>query len=521
MSQSYKIARGECAAFSWTPEGVCHGVLLKGSGRGISVLAYWSAAGGSKASSIGETLSMGRRELGVKEGVYCIAGPEEGGWGSTDLLMPQLKPEELRSALAFEVRKRTPIALEHLTWGYRLLPTAMIQDEKSAGKVPVRLFYVKSEIWRRWLEAANGLGHLDALIAAPVALDPFMQGETVLFPAEGLFKYMPGKVGRDIVAVPKEETLIESLHDCLPFDELSLGALEHEPLETQLSYLKAIVMAIYGLGRELDRDKGTLPALPEKMRPARYVACRFIAACMILLIVAMLGIGAVNTLQMRVSRLRQIRADISKLDAEIARINGMDSSKANQAAKDFENEISKYVFDAPELPDVLIELTRIVKAPAWIGGSFDWKSELGDSVVPITFTLREPVSDNTNLDLCKRLNDSPILGDAQELKTNLIRDNKQERRITLKARYDTAEEQEYYEREQAELKARQAAEAKKAAEKQELENSEQQENEQDGENEQNGENDNGNNDEIGNFIGLPPPPQPAGNGNLQTEPGLQ
>ena len=407
---------------------------------------------------------MGRRELGVKEGVYCIAGPEEGGWGMADLLMPELKPSELRSALAFEVRKRTPVALEHLQWGYRVLPKEVVQDEGVTGKTAVRLFYAKSDLWRKWVEGASGLGHLDMLAAAPVLLDPLMQGEAVLFPGEAGFRYLPAKVGRDVVPVGRDECKVSSLHDCLPYEKLSLGELEKKPLNEQLSYLKVILMALYGLGKDVDRDSKTMPALPEKMRPARYVACRFIAVCLVFLCIAMLGAGTVVSLQKRVARLRLIRADISKVEAEIARLNGMDSTKAGQAAKDFESEISKYTFDAPELPDVLIEVTQIVKPPAWISGSFDWKSDLGETVVPVTFTIREPVGDSANLDLCKRLNDSPILGDAQELKSNMLRDARQERRITLKARYDTAEEREYYEREQAELKARQAEEARKAAE---------------------------------------------------------
>ena len=494
MSQSYKIARGECAAFSWTPEGVCYGVLLKGSGREVKVLATWRAEGGLKASSIGETLSLGRRELGVKEGVYCIAGPEEGGWGMADLLMPELKPAELRSALAFEVRKRTPIALEHLQWGYRVLPKEAIQDASATGKTAVRLFYAKSDLWRKWVEGASGLGHLDMLAAAPVLLDPLMQGEAVLFPGEMGFRYLPGRVGRDVLPASADECKVNSLHDCLPYEKLSLGELEKKPLEEQLRFLKVITMALYGLGKDVDRDRNTMPALPEKMRPARYMACRFIAACLLFLIVAMLGAGVISSLQKRVARLRLIRADISKVDAEIARLRGMDSTKASQATKDFESEISKYIFDAPELPDVLIELTQLVKPPAWISGSFDWKSDLGETVVPVTFTIREPVGDGANLDLCKRLNDSPILGDAQELKSNMLRDNRQERRITLKARYDTAEEREYMEREQAELKARQAEEARKAAEAaKQAEQNEEQENE--------GDNGEGNN----------PPPAPGDN----------
>ena len=57
-----------------------------------------------------------------------------------------------------------------------MLPKEAIQDASATGKTAVRLFYAKSDLWRKWVEGASGLGHLDMLAAAPVLLDPLMQG---------------------------------------------------------------------------------------------------------------------------------------------------------------------------------------------------------------------------------------------------------------------------------------------------------------------------------------------------------
>ena len=89
----------------------------------------------------------------------------------------------------------------------------------------------------------------------------------------------------------------------------------------------------------------------------------------------------------------------------------------------------------------------MLKPPAWLAGTFEWNADYVSNVAMVSFTIREPFGDNTNMDLISRLNRSPILGDVVENKNALNRGGFSERKVTLKARYDTPEEKVMLEKE--------------------------------------------------------------------------
>ena len=165
---------------------------------------------------------------------------------------------------------------------------------------------------------------------------------------------------------------------------------------------------------------------------AAMLLCAFIVIC--------LSYGFMQGFQMRKMRLRLVQKDIKAVQAEIKALDNASNGKYAEAAKMLEEEMERHKIDAPSLSDVLIELTRQTKAPAWFAGPFTWTMDVNDSVVPVTFVLREPIGDNTNLDIGTRLNNSPILGDVVENKSTNNRAGYLERRFVLKARYDTPEE---------------------------------------------------------------------------------
>lgn len=457
MSQNLKFARTKCAAFTWTAEGHCRGVLLERTSNGCRVSSQWSAESSQKASAIAEALSSGKKAIGVTEGDYCIAGSANGGWGMADVYLPKLKSQETMAALAFELRKRTPVSAEHLTWGYRLLPSTGSGD----GKQPCRLFYVKTDIWRRWTEAASGLSHVDLIVPAPVLLDPLFSGADVVLPGKEPFVYVSTSSGRDVLPGTLTDAggAARKLRELLPWDGLDIGVLGELPESQQQEYAQAIVLALYGMSRDVSRDVGTLPKVPSELQPRRFQACRYLAACLALFIGICLVVGLTQAVQQRVARLRLIRKDISAVETQIKSLQGRNYVNAKEAAKSLEAEITKYKFDAPGLPEVLIELTGLISPPAWLAGSFDWSMDAGGNVVPVSFTIREPMGDTSNMDLSSRLNESEILGDVAENKSMQTRTGALERKFVLKARYDTEEEKLQLQANRKEARRRAAEEA--------------------------------------------------------------
>ena len=430
MSQEIKIARGRGAGFSWTPDGHACGVLVESASGKCRVAAYWSADSGGKLAGVAEALSSARRSLGLCDTDYCVVGPAGGGWGMADIRMPKLKTEALQSALAFELRKLTPVPAERLTWGYRML------ENEDGEKMRLRVFYARTDLWRKWLEVASGLGHLDVLAPAPVLLDPIFGDSPVTLTSDGVFTYTPGANGREIMPGGKAATL-EAM---LPSDRLDIGRLAELDEESRKEYAEAICMALYAMGRELSKDVYTLPPVPSHLRPSRYIAVRFFSGCLLLVALLFLGTGLVKGLQQRLERVRLIKKDISAVEAQIKSLRANVVANGDQAAKNLEAEMEKYNFGIPELPDVLMEITDMLKPPAWLAGTFEWSADYASNVALVSFTIREPLGDNNNMDLISRLNRSPILGDVVENKNAIGRGGFSERKVTLKARYDTPEE---------------------------------------------------------------------------------
>ena len=148
------FSRNNSCAFTWTKTGDCHAVHITRKGDRCIVSAHWHGNAG-KNTATAETLSSAKRALGNIDTYFTLAGGSEGGWGMADVLMPELKAEELKNALVFELRKHTPLPVDKLAWGYRMVPS-----DAQNNRQLVRLFYVRNETWRQWTDAVGGIGQV-------------------------------------------------------------------------------------------------------------------------------------------------------------------------------------------------------------------------------------------------------------------------------------------------------------------------------------------------------------------------
>ncbi|MGI6356475.1 MAG: hypothetical protein ACOX6W_15490 [Lentisphaeria bacterium] len=443
-----------CLAFTWSSLGQCRGVRLRRSGDRCRVEAFWGDDTG-RAVSLAETLAAGRRTLGGSEMTVCLAGATDSGWGMADVDMPNLKAAELRNALSFELRKHTPLPVERLTWGYRVLA-----KKNNENRVLVRLYYLKSDIWRQWVEAASGLGQLDVLLPPPVALDPLLNGKTVFFPGRNThdcFRFVPSGSGRAIVAAAGPESeRPQTLAEALPLEQMDFGGLKELPIEEQLSYVGALTLGVYGLTRSLSRDLSTLAPTPEGLRPRRNQGVRVLAYALGLYILGCLLIGGVRAGQSRLARLRLLESERQAIQTQTAILQKQLNPEVRAYAKTLKQELTDAIAITPSLPQALLELTRLIEPPTWMSGRFEWK-EGGQ----VDFQIQEVESDP---ELATRLEYSPILGDVRELSSVYdARENKRTRKFTLNVRYDTDKERAEAQAAAEKRREQEAAAAAKAA----------------------------------------------------------
>lgn len=442
-----------CLAFTWSGNGQCRGVRLRRSGERCRVESCWGDDTG-KSVSLAETLAAGRRALGGGEMTVCLAGAADSGWAMADVDMPNLKAAELRNALGFELRKHTPLPVERLTWGYRVLP-----EKVGENRILVRLYYLKSDIWRQWTETVSGLGQLDVLLPPPVALDPLLSGKTVFFPGRNShdsFRFVPTGRGRAIVAAGGQEgERPQQLAEALPLEQMDFAGLNGLAADEQLSYVGALTLGVYGLTRELSRDQATLAPVPEGLRPRRNQGIRVLAYALGLYILGCLLIGGIRAGQSRLARLRQLESERNAIQTQAVILQKQLNPEVRAYAKALRQELSDAITVTPSLPLALLELTRLIEAPAWMSGRFEWK-EGGQ----VDFQIQEIESDP---ELASRLEYSPVLGDVRELSSVYdARENKRTRKFTLNVRYDTDKEREEAKAAQEKRREREASAAAQA-----------------------------------------------------------
>jgi hypothetical protein len=139
----------------------------------------------------------------------------------------------------------------------------------------------------------------------------------------------------------------------------------------------------------------------------------------------------VRNLQARAAHLRKIDAEIGKVQAEL---KALQTNQGGNTEKEFvavlEQELRDHAQSMPSFPEVLLELTNLIEAPAWASSRMEWNAG------QISLQLQSPQRD---LELPGKLEESPLLGDVRELSSSYNQGNYLAR-YTMNARYDTPEE---------------------------------------------------------------------------------
>ena len=151
--------------------------MVKRAGDKCKVTKIWNAKA-DQNTSVAEILSNASKALNAKDAAFTVASGLGPGWDMADVTMPNLPKEELRNAIAFELRKHTPLPVDKIRWGFR---TTIAPQEKKQG-LRTRIVYVKSDVFEQWTNHITGIGQLDEMLPPAAALDPLFEDDTIPIP---------------------------------------------------------------------------------------------------------------------------------------------------------------------------------------------------------------------------------------------------------------------------------------------------------------------------------------------------
>jgi Tfp pilus assembly protein PilN len=416
-------------ALTWTPAGWCRGVRVERARDRCCVVQWWEAQKGADRS-IAETLADGLRALDPAGTTIVVAGGDDSACGCFDLEMPALRPEELRNALTFEVRRCAPVPDEKLTWAYRVLPGA------SGSRLRIRLYYVRQTIWEHHLEDVSALAHgLDMIIPPAAALDPVLAGVPVcLGTGDYRFLFVPCEDGRREALPASEAAAPTSAFGCGPTPLAAAcvdpGKLSAEPADRQAGFAAALVLAMYGISASFQADRRTGFEIPYDLRPRRHRQSRLVAVALAIYIVVVALYGAARLYADRRQQYAALHEERLRVEAQIVEAGKRLQADEAKLIEQLRLELADLAQPRPSLGAALAEITRRVGHSGWCT-SFRW------SEGAISVQLRESQEIE---DVERTLESSPLLGDVrQESKT--VKAGVIERKVEMNARYDLENEQ--------------------------------------------------------------------------------
>ena len=233
--------------------------------------SYWRGARiGSQSQA--EVIEAGLSQLKIGPETTVIVGGNFRKACFVDLRLPKMAHEAVRGALSFALTKHTPIPLDDIQWGYRVL-----------GKLPgtethqVRVSYFPRDQWEHWISAGSAIGSgVDAVIPASGVLDPMMGEMAVGFSendSDMAFILRPDGQFERVIEVASGADQIEGVfglgNEPLVHPNLVLGELANAPAAEQRTFAASVVLGMYGVSEAFTRDGKTWMPVPLEMRPRR------------------------------------------------------------------------------------------------------------------------------------------------------------------------------------------------------------------------------------------------------------
>jgi Tfp pilus assembly protein PilN len=370
------------------------------------VVATWQGQA-TEARPLTDVLEEGKESLRAGEASAVVAGPSGFRGAFVDLDLPRLNAEDLRNALVYELSRRAPVAGEALTWGYRKLPS------QNKEQTRVRLVFMREEEWAKCIADLSALGEVDQALPPEAALDPVLRTESVLFPGPGEHDRVALAVDesgrRQILWYPGgndsgSETDPSGAVPAADLAGLRAGALADLSPDDRIGFSPALVLGLYGLSENLDRDRRTLMHLPYELRPKRNRHNRVIALALSLYLVAVGGFGLWRHYSAAGERLADLELEIEDARKELDAVATRENREEHFAK--LRADLLEAGFSRPGLAEILVELTRRIDDTAWLS-RLVWDEGVVD------FDLK---TSSEYDQILRALRDSALLADLQRMR---------------------------------------------------------------------------------------------------------
>jgi hypothetical protein len=264
--------RKTCIGISWDKAGNVYGVRLACQRRGDKPEILDAVRiPESEGNSFSNRLSNAYQKLSPGASETVIAGGFIAGSVCFELNMPRLSEQETKQALQYELPRYLPYPAEELIWGYR-----DIGNEDS----PLRHLRVYATIERNWsqlLSEFDAAGIKIDTIASPFMLfDDERHHSTQMFlPClEDLFSFRKSKAKNELREMFRlDEKSEENSYGDQGCDFEGLDLLTEACPENKdeiKKFIPCLMLAEYGCGSRLKKDKTGFQELPVSLIPQRF-----------------------------------------------------------------------------------------------------------------------------------------------------------------------------------------------------------------------------------------------------------
>lgn len=409
---------------SWGADGRCYGVLIRRNGNRYTILKKWKGRAGismdfiapsgqTSEDSIAACISSGSKKLDVEDAGVIIIGESGNPCGFTDVEFPQLSPLELKNALSFELSKHSPLPIDKLSWGYRII------EKTGPNRQRVRLAFYRSDRWNRTIDelSMTGLG-VDVVIPPIVAADPVLSDTKIFIRgAYQNFLLTKDKEGARKLTSPDDlsPSDLEEIWGVCPnplcMENLDQEAVEALEEEEKLKYADAVLLALYGLSGLIPKDKKSWMNLPMPLRPQRYRFSKALVAALSIYIICICCVWAARSYMTARSHYQQIKAGSESLNDKIDTLLSGENPK--EQLELLRAELEGRFPDRPVMGECLSELSELVDDTAW-ARRFRWDGD--DGKISLELTTEDENLDHT---ITEKLERSPLLADVKPPSSNV------------------------------------------------------------------------------------------------------